>query len=127
MTELYSLTDGDAEQVSRNCAQIMNLADDIARDGNARAFEIYKLARNTLEILAFDRISRDTIAKLSVGQEHFRGLEVSEKVKRHILNEEKIGAIKQLREESGLGLKESKDWVEAYMAERVSSESWKLF
>jgi ribosomal protein L7/L12 len=121
MNALHDLTEGDADEVARNVSRIMKVADDMAQDGNARAFELYKLARDTLEILAFDRISRDTLAKISSGDERFQGWTVSNIVKGHMQANQKINAIKEFRSESGLGLKEAKDWVEAYMSEHGMS------
>jgi ribosomal protein L7/L12 len=109
------MTDGDAAELGRALAEILRLGETVAETGNVTGFRIYKLARNALEIMAFDRISRDTLAKLSSGRESFQGWEVSEVVLDHMRNNRKINAIKEFRGESGLGLKEAKDWVEAYM------------
>jgi len=119
MNQLHSLTEGDVNEVVRNVSRIMREADVMAAQGSANHFEIYKLARNTLEILAFDRISRDTLARLSVGAEMFQGYTVTDTIKGYIKNSQKINAIKEFRMESGLGLKEAKDWVEAYMTQHL--------
>jgi ribosomal protein L7/L12 len=116
MDALHEMTEGDVAEVARNLARIMRMADEMAQEGNTRAFEMYKLARNGLEILAFDRISRDTLAKISNGNEHFQGWEVSNVVLGYMRNNQKINAIKEFRNETGLALKEAKDWVEAYMS-----------
>ena len=115
MNQLHSLTEGDVDEVVRNVSRIMREADTMAGQGSTSHFEIYKLARDTLEILAFDRISRDTLARLSVGTEMFLGYLVTAVTKGYMVNNQKINAIKEFRGESGVGLKEAKDWVEAYM------------
>lgn len=121
MNQLHSLTEGDVDEVTRNVARIMREADMMASQGSVSHFEIYKLARNTLEILAFDRISRDTLASLSRGVEMFQGYPVTAVTKEYIAKGMKINAIKEFRGESGLGLKEAKDWVEAYGMQAVES------
>lgn len=115
MNELHAMTDGDINTVAAALARIKRLGEDMAMDGSARGFEIYRTARDALEVLAFDRISRETLAKISAGRETFQGHEVSEIVLGYMKNNQKINAIKEFRGESGLGLKEAKDWVEAYM------------
>jgi ribosomal protein L7/L12 len=115
MNQLHTLTEGDVDEVGRNISQIMHAADAMAAAGVSQAFEVYKLARNALEILAFDRISRDALAKLGQGHEMFQGYRVTDTVKNYMLASQKINAIKEFRTESGLGLKEAKDWVEAYI------------
>lgn len=122
MNQLHELTEGDVNELSRNIARVKRLAEDMAMsEGSARAFEIYKLTRDSLEILAFDRISRDTLLKLSTGQEMFQGWPVTPVTLGYMRNNEKIAAIKEFRGESGLGLKEAKDWVEDYMAKHLPS------
>ena len=115
MNELHELAEGDVNNVTRALARIKRLGEDMALDGSARGFEIYRTARDALEILAFDRISRDALAKLSTGQPMFQGYAVTDVVLGFMRNNQKINAIKEFRGESGLGLKEAKDWVEAYM------------
>lgn len=115
MNELHELAEGDVNNVTRALARIKRLGEDMALDGSARGFEIYRTARDALEILAFDRISRDALAKLSAGQPMFQGYAVTDVVLGFMRNNQKINAIKEFRGESGLGLKEAKDWVEAYM------------
>jgi len=115
MNELHAMTEGDVDMLARSLTRIKRLGEDMAMDGSARGFEIYRTARDALEVLAFDRISRETLAKISAGREIFQGHEVSEIVLGFIKNNQKINAIKEFRGESGLGLKEAKDWVEAYM------------
>ena len=116
MQSLHEMSEGDTDELGRNLSQIMAAADAMAAAGVPKAFEIYKLARNSLEILAFDRISRDTLARVSAGCEMFDGWRVTEVVKGFMRAGQKINAIKEFRTESGLGLKEAKDWVEAYMS-----------
>ena len=114
---VHDMTDGDANDVARILAEIKDLGESLIESGNVRAFRVYKLARDGLEILAFDRISRDVLAKLSAGHETFQGYVVSDVVLGHMRDNKKINAIKEFRTQTGLGLKEAKDWVEAYMRE----------
>ncbi len=117
MSDLHQLTEGDASTVVKALARIKRLGEDMALDGSARGFEIYRTARDALEVMAFDRISRDALSKLSSGRETFQGWEVSDVVLGFMREDKKINAIKEFRGESGLGLKEAKDWVEAYMSQ----------
>ena len=116
MNALHELTEGDVNDLSRILIEIKNIGEAQAENSNSKGFRIYKLARDGLEILAFDRISRDTLAKLTTGQPMFQGYAVTEVVLDHIKSGRKINAIKEFRGESGLGLKEAKDWVEDYIA-----------
>ena len=127
MNQLHSLTEGDITQVTSNVARIMRQADVMASQGSTSHFEIYKLARDTLEILAFDRISRDTLAKLSAGAEMFKGYPVTEVVLCDMKQGFKINAIKGFRLQTGVGLKEAKDWVEAYMNHYDLSSNSNMF
>ena len=116
MQDLHSLSEGDVTEVAGNLARIRNLADEMAQAGHTKAFEVYKLARDTLEILVFDRISRDTLERLSAACEMFQGYQVYPDVLRRMKQGQKINAIKEFRTQTGLGLKEAKDWVENYMS-----------
>lgn len=122
--KVHEMTDGDANDVARILAEIKNIGESLIESGNVRAFRIYKLARDGLEILAFDRISRDVLAKLSAGHETFQGYVVSDVVLGYMRNNQKINAIKEFRTESGLGLKEAKDWVEAYIDKHNIHPAW---
>lgn len=118
INNLLELDGGDAGKVSQSLARIMKMANDLAETGSPQGFRIYKAARDALEVMAFDRVSRETLARLSSGQETFQGWVVSELVLGYMKENKKINAIKEFRGESGLGLKEAKDWVEAYMQEK---------
>jgi len=114
MQDLHQMAEGDVNTVAANLARILSLSEDMARDGSARGFEIYKLSRDAMEILAFDRISRDTLAKLATNARTFKGYVISEAVDGFIRNGKLLDAIREFRFETDLGLKEAKDWVEAY-------------
>ena len=117
---LHELTDGEAGDVARILAEIKNISEGLAlaESGSNRAFRIYRLARDGLEIMTLDRMSRDMLAKLSSGHDTYKGHVVSDVVLAHMKNNQKINAIKEFRTQSGLGLKEAKDWVEDYMREK---------
>jgi hypothetical protein len=118
ISNILELDDQDAGTVSQNLARIMKIAGDMAETGSPQGFRIYKLARDSIEIMAMDRISRKTLAQLGAGREIFQGWQVSDVVLGYMKENKKINAIKEFRGESGLGLKEAKDWVEAYMHHR---------
>jgi hypothetical protein len=124
VTSLHEMTEGDSADLGRCLVEIKEVGERMALEGSASAFRIYKLARDGLEILAFDRMSRDVLAKLSAGHETFQGYRVSDLVLNHMRNNQKINAIKEFRSETGLGLKEAKDWVEAYAREHCLLPSW---
>lgn len=109
------LNDRDAGQLATNLAKIMQLADDLASNGSSTGFEIYKRARDSLEIMSVDQASRQMMARLRDDVRTFQGYRVTDTVLGYMREGKKIFAIKQFREETELGLKESKDWVEAYM------------
>lgn len=124
MPELHELTDSDAQQLGRIVADLLKLGEDLALDGSARGFQVYKLARDAVDILTQDRLSRDTMVKLMAQEELFQGYKVSEIVRHNLTMNKKIDAIKEFRSETGLGLKEAKDWVEAYAAKHNLLPSW---
>ena len=113
MTELSEISQRDSSELALNLSRIRDLADGLAALGTAGAHEIYKLARDSLEILCWDQINRDTFKKLT-GQREFRGYTISDTVDTHIREGRHINAIKELREEHGLGLKDAKGIADAY-------------
>lgn len=117
MNAIADLSDDDSEQLMNKLAAILNLAGKMARDGNPLAHEIYVSARDARDLLTFDAVSRETLRRIT-GRESFQGYDVSDVVKGYIKNGQKINAIKEFRTETGLGLKEAKDWVEAYVDQR---------
>lgn len=122
---LHDLTEGDAQDLARIMAQIKQLGESLAEEGHTRGFQIYKMARDGMEILCFDRISRDAIAKLAAASRMFRGHVIDDQVEKHIRAGQMIDAIKHLRMLTGLGLKEAKDWCEAYRSHLgIAPRSW---
>jgi ribosomal protein L7/L12 len=122
---LHDLTEGDAQDLARIMAQIKQLGESLAEEGHTRGFQIYKMARDGMEILCFDRISRDAIAKLAAASRMFRGHVIDDQVEKHIRSGQMIDAIKHLRMLTGLGLKEAKDWCEAYRSHLgIAPRSW---
>jgi ribosomal protein L7/L12 len=114
MKQIGELTCLEETQVVQGLNRIMELSDPLAMEGVRGAHEIYRLARDITETLAFDRISKDMLKQLR-DVDVFRGIRVSTKVHELVVAEKLILAIKQVRDETtGLGLKEAKDWVEAY-------------
>ena len=115
MTQLSDIVEQDTSELASNLTKIRDLADGLATLQTAGAYEIYKLARDSLEILCWDQISRDTFKKLT-GVREFRGYTISDTVDTHIREQRHINAIKELRSDHGLGLKEAKDLADAYRA-----------
>ena len=113
MTQLSDIVEQDTSELASNLTKIRDLADGLATLQTAGAYEIYKLARDSLEILCWDQISRDTFKKLT-GVREFRGYTISDTVDTHIREQRHINAIKELRSDHGLGLKEAKDLADAY-------------
>ena len=115
MTQLSDIVEQDTSELASNLTKIRDLADGLATLQTAGAYEIYKLARDSLEILCWDQISRDTFKKLT-GVREFRGYTISDTVDAYIREGLHINAIKELRSDHGLGLKEAKDLADAYRA-----------
>jgi ribosomal protein L7/L12 len=112
---LSDLGDIEVSKLASNLSQIVALAEKIVANGTVAGFEIYRLARDTRELLVFDRISRDTLAKLSAPQcEVFKGYTISPVALDYIRAGQKINAIREMRNDHGLDLLASKTLVEEY-------------
>jgi flagellar motor switch protein FliG len=120
---VHDLSDSDARRVSMKMVEILKLSEELAGEGSARGFRMYKLSRDILEVLTFDQVSRTTMAKLMDNTSEFQGHEVHADVLSYMKSGQKINAIKRMRELSGMGLKEAKDWVEAYQ-DQVLHDNW---
>jgi hypothetical protein len=116
------LSDDESTQLWTKLNEIMKLGDQMATDGASRGHHIYKLARDCRDLLVFDQQSRQIMRNLTA-QEEYAGLELSDTVKALAKNNRKIEAIKELRTQSGCGLKEAKDAVEAYM-QKLGISTW---
>lgn len=113
---IHNLDDREAKTVLDHLVKIKNLAEALGLNGSSIGFEIYREARDALEIVAFDTVSRNALRALKTDHDPtFRGWPVSSVVLDYIKNGQRINAIKEFRGETGLGLKEAKDWVEAYI------------
>ena len=118
-TSIHDLNDAEARTVVQNLNRIMQLMTNLAGQGMGGAHEAYCLARDARDLFVFDTVSRDAMQRL-MGKERFQNVEVSDVVRNYILRDQKIYAIKQVREETHIGLKEAKDWVEAYQLQLES-------
>jgi len=114
MNELGELTVLETKDIVRGLNQIITVSDSLAMSGVQGAHEIYRLARDIRETVAFDAVSREALRKLIDPREYFREILVTDVVDEMVKNGQYIQAIKQIRETHGLGLKEAKDWVDAY-------------
>lgn len=108
------LSDAESTQLWKKLDDIMQLSDKMAHEGNSQGHQIYKLARDCRDLLVFDQHSRQVVHNLTAHEE-YAGMELSRTVKTLALAGSKMNAIKELRTESGCGLREAKDAVEAYM------------
>ena len=114
MQNIADMNDADSQALLNVISSIMNKADDGASAGSSECYSIYKLARDARDILTFDAVSRDVLAKLgAVPDLIVRGLRMSPGVLTEIRAGHKILAIKELRKSTGCGLVEAKDAVEA--------------
>lgn len=112
--KVSDLSDDESTQLWQKLDDIIQLSDKMAHEGNSQGHQIYKLARDCRDLLVFDQHSRQVMHKLTA-QEEYAGLELSQTVRSLVFSGNKINAIKELRTESGCGLKEAKDAVEAFM------------
>jgi hypothetical protein len=112
LDDLDDLDDLEASKLASLITRIMKLAGESASCGSATSHQIYVLARDARDLLVFDAQSRDTMRKLSVPV--VQGLEISPAVEEFVRQGQKIQAIKQLRQETGCGLFEAKNAVEAF-------------
>jgi hypothetical protein len=110
---LSDLGNEDAALVIRNLQKILDISHREAAGGNGSAHSIYQLARDARDVMLMDQISRETLRRLGATTQEFQGVTISDRVVKHIRASEKINAIKELRTDTGLGLKEAKDIVDA--------------
>lgn len=111
---LGNLEDDETQQLIAYLRQIKKVSNDMALDGINGAHEIYCMSRNALDLMVADQVSREMMRRLQ-GVEPLQTM--SQEVTNYLLQNRFIDAIKQLRSEKGLGLKEAKDAVEAYRDE----------
>jgi hypothetical protein len=112
------LSDNEADQLWTKLNEIIKLSDTIAGDeGNALGHRIYRLARDCRDLLVFDQQSREVMRKLTQ-QETYAGVVLTDTVKALAKTGRKLEAIKELRTQTGCGIKEGKDAVEAYMTQQ---------
>lgn len=117
--KIEDLSNRDADQLLKNITNIMQIAESLLMESNApRAFAMYKLARDSRDILTFDATSRDVVQRLSRSDTVVHipagSIKVPDKLMQYIRDnrDRKIDCIKQARTVLGLGLKEGKDLVE---------------
>ena len=114
MQNIADMNDADSQALLNVISSIMNKADDGASAGNRECYSIYKLARDARDILTFDAVSRDVLAKLgAVPDPIVRGLRMSSDVLTEIRAGRNINAIKELRNSTSCSLIDAKNAVEA--------------
>lgn len=114
INKVSDLSDDESTQLWNKLNEIMQLGDKLASGGASQGHQIYKLARDCRDLLVFDQHSRQVIHKLTA-REEYAGLELGHAVKQLAKSGNKINAIKELRTQTGCGLKEAKDAVEEYL------------
>lgn len=114
INKVSDLSDDESTQLWQKLDDIIQLSDKMAHEGNSQGHQIYKLARDCRDLLVFDQHSRQVMHKLTA-QEEYAGLELGHAVKQLAKSGNKINAIKELRTQTGCGLREAKDAVEEYL------------
>jgi ribosomal protein L7/L12 len=113
--DLGNLSDNDFKRLVHLVNEIIHLSHEGAREGQARAHEIYALSRDARDILILDETSREAMRRLTnTERPTMYGVTISKSVEDYVRAGMKINAIKELRTETALGLKEAKDVVEAF-------------
>ena len=115
---IEQIDDKDSQLLWQNLHKIMELSDRVCQeaggDSHRLCHDIYRLARDCRDLLVFDQVSRDTMATLTA-VDRYAGLELDIVVKDLVRRNLKVDAIRELRRQTGCGLKEAKDAVDAYM------------
>lgn len=117
MTKIASpedLNDVDSQALWRAINTVLQGSHEMARKGFTGAHEVYVAARDARDLLVFDQTSRETMRRLSQPDNRFCGIEVGPTAQDFVRRGRKIDAIKEVRTQTGCGLKEAKDAVEAY-------------
>lgn len=118
MTQVSDLSESEAQQLMSKLQQIIDISNAQAKSGMNQSHEIYSLARDCRDLITFDAVSREMVQKLSQSDlTVVLGQAISNQVKNYADRNEKIKAIKQLREETTLSLYEAKQVVESYMTQ----------
>jgi len=113
--DLGDIQDNDFQRLISPVNEIIGISHDSARNGDPRGHEIYALARDARDLLIMDEASREAMRRLtSTDRPKLYGVTISKTVEDYVRANMKINAIKELRLETGMGLKEAKDLVEAY-------------
>jgi hypothetical protein len=113
--DLGNLSDNDFKRLVHLVNEIIHLSHEGAREGQARAHDIYALSRDARDILILDETSREAMRRLTnTERPTMYGITISKSVEDYVRAGMKINAIKELRTETALGLKEAKDVVEAF-------------
>lgn len=113
--DLGNLSDNDFKRLVHLVNEIIHLSHEGAREGHARAHDIYALSRDARDILILDETSREAMRRLTnTERPTMYGVTISKSVEDYVRAGMKINAIKELRTETALGLKEAKDVVEAF-------------
>ena len=113
MQNIADMNDADSQALLNVISSIMNKADDGASAGSRECYSIYKLARDARDILTFDAVSRDVLAKLGAAPDPIvRGLRMSSDVLTEIRAGRNINAIKELRNSTSCSLIDAKNAAE---------------
>lgn len=125
LNNVGDLGNNEADQLCSKINRIIALGDDLAQGGAARGHEIYVLARDCRDLLMFDQTSREMMRRLSCDSSNTAlGISISAHVQNLLRDNQKILGIKELRTETGVGLKEAKDACETWMKANNVGATW---
>lgn len=121
MIKIDDLSNDDAARLLKNIMDIMSIAEKqlSSENSNPSVFAVYKLARDSRDLLTQDAASRDVVRRLSCDDTEVKvpqlgtvrvPYELMEYIKSP--SNHKIDAIRQARALLNLGLKDAKDLVE---------------
>lgn len=111
--QISDLSDDESTQLWNKLTEILNTSDQMAQTGNPTGHLIYKLTRDCRDLLMFDQQSRE-ISRRLLGNDTYAGVVLNDTVKALAKSGRKIEAIRELRNNTVIGLREAKDAVEEY-------------
>ena len=102
-------------------AEMMRIAEEGVLNGSAglntaaSMFNIYRIARDARDMLAFEATSRDVLQKLGAIDRIVDGVHITEAAANFMRENRLIEAIKEVRNNTDLTLREAKDLVQRIM------------
>ena len=108
-------------------AEMMRIAEEGVLNGSAgmntaaSMFNIYRIARDCRDMLAFEATSRDVLQKLGTSDRIVDGVRITEAAANFMRENRMIEAVKEVRNNSDLTLREAKDLVQRIMPDYCPS------